>query len=181
MLSHLRLHFFGGDNTTLICSNSPQQVVTRLNIAVARWMENRTASFIHDSGGVMAYVYSQAKSLDNREKVGTFECVAWVQHYANAPITSAWSEGQRVMGNKGLSPGTAIATFVDGRYPNSAHGNHAAFYLGQVSNGIYVVDQWKDMATKPKISKRFIRTKGKNKSGQYIDPSNNADAFSVIE
>jgi hypothetical protein len=84
MLSHLRLHFFGGDNTTLICSNSPQQVVTQLNIAVARWMENRPA-------------------------------------------------------------------------------------------------QWKDMATKPKISKRFIRTKGKNKSGQYIDPSNNADAFSVIE
>lgn len=129
----------------------------------------------------MAYIYSQAKSLDNSEKVGTFECVALVQHYTNAPITSAWSEGERVMGNKTLSPGTAIATFVDGRYPNSAHGNHAAFYLGQVSNGIYVVDQWKDMVAKPKISKRFIRTKGKNKSGTYIDPSNNADAFSVIE
>lgn len=45
------------------------------------------------------------------------------------------------MGNKSLSPGTAIATFVNGRYPNRPHGNHAAFYLGQDAGGIYVVDQ----------------------------------------
>ena len=129
----------------------------------------------------MAYVYSNAHSLDKREKVGTFECVALVQHYSNAPVTSAWREGEQVMGNRNLSPGTAIATFVNGLYPNRSHGNHAAFYLSQNSNGIYVVDQWRDMAGKPTISKRFIRSKGKNKSGNFIEPSNNADAFSVIE
>jgi len=55
------------------------------------------------------------------------------------------------------------------------------FYLGQGSNGIYVVDQWNDSVRKPRISKRFIRAKGKNRSGNFIDPSDNADAFSVIE
>ncbi|XLZ68827.1 BPSL0067 family protein [Massilia sp. SR12] len=129
----------------------------------------------------MSYVYSNAHNLDKQEKVGTFECVALVQHFANAPITSAWRKGDQVMGNKSLSPGTAIATFVNGRYPNLPHGNHAAFYLGQDAGGIYVVDQWRDMQNKPTISKRFIRSKGKSKSGGYIEPSNNADAFSVIE
>ena len=129
----------------------------------------------------MAYVYSAAKELDKKDKVGTFQCVALVQHYADAPITSAWREGERVMGNTRLSPGTAIATFENGRYPNKPHGNHAAFYLGQVSNGIYVVDQCNDNVRKPTISRRFIRAKGRNKSGKYIEPSDNADAFSVIE
>lgn len=129
----------------------------------------------------MAYVYSDAKGLDKKEKVGTFQCVALIQHYTDAPITSAWREGEPVMNNKTLTPGTAIATFVNGRYPNLAHGNHAAFYLGQGANGIYIVDQWNDSVRKPKISIRFIRSKGKSKSGKYIDPSDNADAFSVIE
>lgn len=129
----------------------------------------------------MSYVYSNAHSLDKQEKVGTFECVALIQHFTNAPVTSAWRKGEQVMGNKTLSPGTAIATFVNGRYPNRPHGNHAAFYLGQYANGIYVVDQWRDMQNKPTISKRFIRAKGKSKTGTYIEPSNNADAFSVIE
>ena len=85
------------------------------------------------------------------------------------------------MDNKDLSPGTAIATFENGRYPNRPHGNHAAFYLRQVAKGIYVVDQWRNMENKPTISRRFIRAKGKNRTGQYIQPSDNADAFSVIE
>jgi hypothetical protein len=132
-------------------------------------------------GGDMAYVYPEANNLEKQEKVGTFQCVALVQHFTNAPPTSAWREGERVMGNNSISPGTAIATFENGRYPNRSHGNHAAFYLGQNSNGIYVMDQWKDMVKKPKISKRFIRAKGKSKSGKYIEPSDNADAYSVIE
>jgi len=37
------------------------------------------------------------------------------------------------------------------------------------------------METKKKISKRFIRSLGKDAKGNYIRPSENADAFSVIE
>ena len=40
-----------------------------------------------------------------------------------------------------------------------------------------VMDQW---AGKKTISSRLMRFKGKNKDGTYPDPSNNADALSVI-
>ncbi len=43
------------------------------------------------------------------------------------------------------------------------------------------MDQWKDDESKPEISSRHIRSKGKNKDGSFVDPSNNADAFFVIE
>lgn len=68
--------------------------------------------------------------------------------------------------------------FVNGRYPSNSHGNHAVLYMGQVSDGIYIMDQWR---SKAKIGKRFIRRKGKDAQGRFVDPSNNADAFFVIE
>ncbi|WP_167761299.1 BPSL0067 family protein [Duganella callida] len=40
------------------------------------------------------------------------------------------------------------------------------------------MDQWPD---KKKIGKRFIRRKGKDKLGNFINPTDNADAFFVIE
>lgn len=129
----------------------------------------------------MPYVYTDVRNLDKKGKVDSFECVALIRHYTDAPPTAVWREGEKALGNKNLTPGTAIATFVNGRYPSHSHGNHAAFYVGQVSDGIYVIDQWTNMTTKPQISKRFIRSKGKNKQGAYIEPSDNADAFSVTK
>lgn len=85
-----------------------------------------------------------------------------------------------MLGNKTLKSGTAIATFVEGRYANRPHGNHAALYIGQVANGIVVADQWK-APKKTLISVRTIRSLGKNKKGEFINPSDNADAFFVIE
>jgi hypothetical protein len=84
------------------------------------------------------------------------------------------------MGDRSLAPGTAIATFVKGKWPAKPRGNHAAFYLGQVSNGMYIMDQW-NRSDKSTISSRFIYRLGKNKDGTYVRPSDNADAFSVIE
>lgn len=53
------------------------------------------------------------------------------------------SKGERSLGIS-RSQGTAIATFVNGKYPSgSAAHKHAAFYLEQDSNYIYVMDQWK--------------------------------------
>ncbi|WP_338846680.1 BPSL0067 family protein [Massilia sp. W12] len=128
----------------------------------------------------MPYIYADVDNLQNTDKVGSKHCVALIQHYTDAPNTRDWSEGQVVMGSSGLAKGTAIATFVAGRYPNHSSGNHAAFLLSVESNGIWVMDQWKDDASKPKVSKRFLRKKGKDKNGKFIDPSNNADAYSVI-
>lgn len=63
--------------------------------------------------------------------VGNHQCVALVRHYAGAPATLAWKQGEAVLGNRLLRKGTAIATFVNGKYANHQQGNHAALYMGQ--------------------------------------------------
>jgi len=129
----------------------------------------------------MSYVYAKADDLEGTGKVGSKQCVALLQHYAKVGNTGTWKEGKAVMGDALLSKGTAIATFVDGKYLSHGTGNHAAFYISQDAGGIWVMDQWANDAKKPKVSKRYIRKKGKLPKGGYIDPSNNAEAYSVIE
>ena len=126
----------------------------------------------------MSEVYSDVRSLDGKPKEGNDECVTLVKNLTAVGWTGKWRQGDTVVGNNSIQQGTAIATFIDGRYANQSHGNHAALYVGQVTDGIYVMDQWR---SKPKIGKRFIRRKGKDAHGRFIDPSNNADAFFVIE
>ncbi|MYN08851.1 BPSL0067 family protein [Pseudoduganella aquatica] len=128
----------------------------------------------------MAYEYGKVDDLEKHELVGSHQCVALVQLYAGAPRTLSWKPGKAVLGNTSLKKGTAIATFVNGRYQNLSHGNHAALYLRQGINGIYVMDQWKNKKDK-KISSRFIPSLGKDKKGRFVSPSDNADAFFVIE
>lgn len=129
----------------------------------------------------MPYVYSKVDDLDRTDLVGSKQCVALVQHYAKLPHSSTWKEGGKVMGNATIVKGTAVATFVNGKYPSAAHGNHAAFYLSQDAGGIWIMDQWSGDPKKPQVSKRYLIAKGAWKDGRYIDPSNNADAFSIIE
>lgn len=128
----------------------------------------------------MSYVYSKAAELKGQRVVGSRQCVALVQHYAGAPTTANWRQGEAALGNTQLKQGTAVATFVKGRYANQRHGNHAALFVGQSVGGIYIADQWKATG-KTEISVRLVRSLGKDKKGNYIDPSNNADAFFVIE
>ncbi len=126
----------------------------------------------------MPYVYSDAEKLVDKKPVGTKQCVALVKHYTSAPQTARWKQGEAVKGNTKLKTGTAIATFVKGKYPNRRHGNHAAFYIGQDARGIWVVEQWSGAQI---IRKHHLTFKGKNKNGAYVSPSSNGDAFSVIE
>ncbi len=128
----------------------------------------------------MSYHYADARSLDGKPKIGDAECVTLTRHYTNAPATRLWRQGTKVLGNKAILPGTAIANFENGRWPGRSKGNHSAFYLGQVSDGIYVVDQWPS-PEKKNISIRFIRKKGRHQDGTYANPTDNADAFWVIE
>jgi hypothetical protein len=129
----------------------------------------------------MAYIYSKVDDLEGTEKVGSKQCVALLLYYAKLPATGAWKQGTPVLGNLSLPKGTAIATFVNGRYPDHSTGNHAAFYLSQDVGGIWMMDQWFNDATKPKVCKRYVRKRGKLPNGDYLDPSNNAEAYSVIE
>lgn len=129
----------------------------------------------------MSYVYANVDDLDGTDKVGSKQCVALVQHYARLPATSSWTEGAVVFGNDKVVKGTAIATFVDGKYKSLPTGNHAAFFVSQDAKGIWIMDQWADPVRKPKVSKRYLTRKGKDAKGNFIDASNNADAYTVIE
>lgn len=133
----------------------------------------------------MSFIYGDANSLNHKDKVGSHHCVALVQQYANLPHTSRWKQGDDVLGNYQVIAGTAIATFINGRYPSKPHGNHAAFFLRHAADGFWVVDQWKD---KPggdvrSISERLIKSlhRKQNKDGTWPQASDNADAYSVIE
>jgi hypothetical protein len=79
-------------------------------------------------------------------------------------------------GNKHIKRGTAIATFVNGKYPRKKHGNHAALYVSQDDEGITVVEQFRGVSAQ----ERKLKFLGKTKDG-YVNPSNNGDAFSIIE
>lgn len=121
----------------------------------------------------MAYICVDPESYDGK-KVGSGECVALVQEAAGAPHTSYWKKGKQVRGDTSLSKGTAIATFDgNGRYANRSTGNHAALYVSQESNGIWVYDQWRAQGS---VRKRLIRFRGGSGSA-----SNDGDQFSVIE
>jgi hypothetical protein len=129
----------------------------------------------------MPYLYSKVDDLEDTDKGGSKQCVALLQHYAKLPQTAVWKEGSPVLGTITLAKGTAIATFVDGKYKSLPTANHAAFYVSQDSGGVWIMDQWADDIRKPKVSKRYIRKQGQLQNGQYVNPSNNADAYSVIE
>lgn len=102
------------------------------------------------------------------------QCVRFVQVCAHAPETAKWKKGVPVRGAQ-LRAGTVIATFVNGKYPNWDHGNHAAVYVGQDDKGIWVWEQWQ--GKHGTVHKRHI---------PFLDPptedrSNNGNAFSVVE
>ncbi len=126
------------------------------------------------------YIYSKVEDLEGNPKVFSGSCAGIVQWYTTAGLARNWRQGITVKGNGAqIKKGTAVATFVDGFYPNKSHGNHAALYISQDANGILVMDQW-DAANKPTISARRMLFRGKRPDGTFLDPSNNGDALSVI-
>jgi hypothetical protein len=129
------------------------------------------------------FVYSKVDDLEGQAKVSNHACAALVQYFTRAPgsAKTTWREGITVRGNgAAIKKGTAVATFVNGRYPNTLHHKHAALYLEQDAAGVWVMDQWEG-DSKPTISKRRMAFQGKTSDGKaFIDPSNNGDALSVI-
>ena len=109
------------------------------------------------------------------QSIGPGHCVDYVKAAAGVPHTAAWRPGPPVRGNAAIRPGTAIATFeADGTYA-SRTGSHAAIYLDQDENGIWVLDQWLGQPVHRRLV-RFKGDEGKDGGGK----SNNGDLFAVI-
>jgi len=104
------------------------------------------------------------------------ECVAFLQAtISGIGSTTGWTEGSKISKDStGIKSGTAIATFVNGKYPGPGKDKHAAIYLGQNETGLQVLDQW---ATQGEVKPRTIRFN--------VTPStkiqNNGNCYSIIE
>jgi hypothetical protein len=94
----------------------------------------------------MSYVYRSVDVLQGKEKVGDGECVTLIKTYTNAGWTGRWKQGAAVVGNRAIARGTAIANFVNGKWPRLAHGNHSAFYMDQVSLPLRLPDDVRECA-----------------------------------
>ena len=106
--------------------------------------------------------------------VGSGQCVALVQRAAGIGHTSTWQQGESVVGNPNIKPGTAIAIFDNGAYdPNHRGNSHTAIYLGpstKYPGGIRVYDQWSGQ----EAHERDIRPT----SNSRVDSANN---YSIIK
>ena len=107
-------------------------------------------------------------------RIGSGQCVAYVQAACGAPHTSQWRRGMKVRGNA-VAPGTAIATFdADGRYGNHTDGrSHGAILIAEEAGGLRVWDQWLGQP----VHQRLIRFQG-GQGGRWV---NDGDRFFVIE
>lgn len=111
-----------------------------------------------------------------KNAAGNTECVELIRQTAGAPHTSRWRAGQKVRDAKQgqIPPYTAIATFVDDKYPTDDKGRHAALYLWHTAAEIRVVDQWKAQGEARERSIRFDNEHGTSRSDE-------GNAFFVIE
>lgn len=128
----------------------------------------------------MPFIMPNARSLQGHPLVGKGDCVELVKGMVPGLIghsTQDWRPGKRVLDTTDLPVGTAIANFVNGRYPKHDTGQHAAIFLGyDGKSAIWVMDQWKGDKYKPHVSARIIYS---NRPGATL--SNSAEAFYVIE
>lgn len=106
---------------------------------------------------------------------GNAECVEFIKQTLNAPQTKLWREGKKVTrGDMTIPIGAAIATFVDGKYPQEGTtGKHAAIYLGQNALGIQVLDQFRRQGV---VKPRTIKW-----TPSSHNLSDDGNAFSIIE
>lgn len=143
--------------------------------------------------------FPDALRLEGKPKVAGGECARLVQHFIpGIGLTSSWRPGENVIdvlaSGRTIPQGTAIATFVNGRYPN--HGRrHAALFLwanmsctndpktGKCSvMSIRMMDQWNadpgSRYQKDRIAARDVRIYGKTAAFPISD---NASMFYIIE
>lgn len=118
--------------------------------------------------------------LSSGPDAGSRECVALVKHATpelQGIRASDWKEGEKIKGagDPPLKPGTALATFEDGKYQNKSTGNHAVVFdrygVQGGRKGMYVLEQ----ARKLPAQEKFIPFDDPNGKPIY-----QAEKYSVI-
>ncbi len=145
----------------------------------------------------MPYIYTAVDSLQDHALFGSGTCVDLIKLMVpglKGVSTQAWKPGDNVMeayqAGKVIPRGTAIATFDNGRYPQtcpvgypgSCH--HAAMLLSVAKGGMWIMDQYNTDSNRLFVGKRFIRipppSERKLPNGRWRNAGNNALAFHVI-
>jgi hypothetical protein len=139
-----------------------------------------TPSTSRESAGGSEHILANPRSYEGHDliadkKTGRAECVAFLTAALDAPNVDKWKPGRPITRGADIPVGTAIATFVEGKYPGEKRGQHAAIYLGQNDQGIQVMDQWADDPKKLHVSERTIYWQSTSRSR-----SNQPTAFSTI-
>lgn len=127
------------------------------------------------------------EELERHEPYRDGECVALVQSVTSVGPTSRWRPGPRVVDLSYLNPGTVIANFIDGHFPNR-HKYHAALFMGftrSVSGkvmSIRVMDQFRGRMPKNIVKSRDILSRGDKtyREGNPYADCDNADQFYVV-
>jgi hypothetical protein len=146
------------------------------NSMVAAAPFNQMMAMIEQRQGRM-WVIKDFEKLEG-QLVGTGQCPAIVQTHGQVPKAEFWFEGPRVRGRDVIPYGTAVATFVNGRYQNNKHGNHVAIYIKQHPvDGVLVFDQWthEDPEKRKPAGPRWMPF-----GDGVTDPSNDGAALSII-
>lgn len=128
----------------------------------------------------MPFILPHARSWQGHPLVGNGNCVELIKQWVPGLIghsTKDWRAGRRVLDTEDLPVGTAIATFVNGLYPQNDTGQHGAIFLARSGKvALMVMDQWPNDTNKPYVSARIIYP---GRRGSSL--SNSSEAFYVIE
>ncbi|MFP5393724.1 MAG: BPSL0067 family protein [Gammaproteobacteria bacterium] len=132
----------------------------------------------------MPYRHPDPESLIEKPVFGKGECVDLIKATVPGLIgisTRSWREGENVLASKTIKRGTAIATFINGKFPHADTGQHAAIFLSKSGSTIWVIEQWRGLKQVQKRRISFPVHAERRADGSYPNASNNAFAFSVIE
>lgn len=115
------------------------------------------------------YVGQRIGSGANKGECATGVQVVFIEAGKPLGFTRTWKQGRKVRGNN-IRPGTAIASFRNGKYQN----DHAAIFIKETKEGLWVWDQF-NRPPKP-WGKRLLRF-----DAPKNDHSNNGNLFYTIE
>lgn len=101
------------------------------------------------------------------------QCAFLLQRLSNAKQTTAWKVVEKITKDniKKIPIGAAVATMVNGKYPQNKTGQHSGYFMGATENGWKILEQYVGLKV---IQERELEW---DKQGSL---SNQGSAYSII-